>query len=272
MVTDVDLRKAIKDRYGTLASQVTDGTEKSCCSPVDCCGPKNISTDIYELGQLEGMPSEAVMASLGCGNPTALAELRIGETVLDLGSGGGIDVLLAAKRVGPTGYVYGLDMTNEMLVLARENQRQVGIDNVEFLKGELELIPLPSKSVDVVISNCVINLAADKGLVIAEAFRVLKAGGRLAVSDIVRRRNVALSVQQHMELWTGCLAGSLHESVYRSSLSVAGFEHVDIKSTRIYQGADARELLPGETHESEEELDGAFMSAFISAFKPGVSS
>ena len=210
------------------------------------------------------------MASLGCGNPTALADLHTGETVLDIDSGGGIDVLLSAKRVGPSGYVYGLDMTEEMLALARDNQRQAGIDNVKFLRGQIEHVPLPDSSVDVIISNCVINLAPDKATVMAEAFRVLKPGGRFAVSDIVRRRHVALDIQQNVELWTGCLAGSIHESLYRSTLAAAGFEAIEIEATRIYRGTDARELLPPEAHESEEELDGAFMSAFIRAVKPAV--
>ena len=263
-----EVRRAVKNRYGALATQVSQRQDSaSCCGP-SCCGPEAISGDIYEKTQVDGLPTEAVLASLGCGNPTALAELQPGERVLDLGSGGGIDVLLSARRVGPTGYVYGLDMTDEMLQLAQRNQQQAGVENVEFLRGEIESIPLPDRSVDVVISNCVINLAADKRPVLAEAFRVLRPGGRFAVSDIVRRRDVAPELQRSMELWTGCLAGSLHETEYRTTLAQVGFDAIEIEPTRIYGVADAGDLFPSEALGHAEALDGAFMSAFIRAVKP----
>ncbi len=272
MTTAEDLRKAVKDRYGARASQVSEGDKSgaSCCGP-SCCGPEAITANIYRDAQVDELPTEALLASLGCGNPTALAELKSGETVLDLGSGGGIDVLLSARRVGPTGYVYGLDMTDEMLALARQNQQRAGAENVEFLKGEIEAVPLPDVSVDVVVSNCVINLAADKVPVLAEAFRVLKPGGRFAVSDIVRRREVAPELRRNMELWTGCLAGSLLETDYRATLAQVGFEAIEIEPTRIYGGDDARDLLPPEVRESAGELNGAFMSAFVRAIKPASS-
>ncbi len=270
MSTAENLRRVVRDRYSTIASQVSRNADGggSCCEP-SCCGPEAISAGIYEAGQVDGLPSAAVMASLGCGNPTALAELSAGETVLDLGSGGGIDVLLAARRVGPAGHVYGLDMTDEMLALARENQRRAGAANVTFLKGEIERVPLPDAAVDVVISNCVINLAPDKAPVLGEAFRVLRPGGRLAVSDIVRRREVAPELQRSMELWTGCLAGALRDNDYRARLVRAGFEGVEIAPVRIHGGDEARELLPPAARESPAELDGAFMSAFVRAVKPG---
>ena len=270
MSTAENLRRVVRDRYGAIASEVSRAGDSagSCCEPT-CCGPEAISADLYEAGQVDGLPGAAVMASLGCGNPTALAELNAGETVLDLGSGGGIDVLLAARAVGPGGHVYGLDMTDEMLALARENQRRAGAANATFLKGQIERVPLPDAAVDVVISNCVINLAPDKDPVLAEAFRVLRPGGRLAVSDIVRRRDVAPALQRNMELWTGCLAGSLRDTDYRARLVRAGFEAVELAPTRIYGGADAHALLPPAARESPAELDGAFMSAFIRAVKPG---
>lgn len=267
MTRGQDLRNVVKNRYGALATQVVLQEESaSCCGP-SCCGLEAVTADIYEHREVDGLPTKAVLASLGCGNPTALAELQPGETVLDLGSGGGIDVLLSARRVGPTGHVYGLDMTDEMLALARSNQREAGLQNVEFLKGEIEAVPLPDASVDVVISNCVINLAADKRVVLAEAFRVLKPGGRFAVSDIVRRRDVAPG-QRTMELWTGCLAGSLHETDYRAMLADVGFDGIDVEPTRVYSGKDAHELLPSEALDGLEDLDGVFMSAFVRAVKP----
>ena len=271
MGTAEDLRQAVKDRYGAIASQVGSGQGTSCCGPSSsCCGPEAITADIYEVGQVEGLPIDAVAASMGCGNPTALAELSTGETVLDLGSGGGIDVLLSARRVGPTGHVYGLDMTDEMLALARANQQRAGVENVEFLKGEIEDVPLPDESVDVIISNCVINLSADKDRVLVEAFRVLRPGGRLAISDIVSRKHVAPEIRRNMELWTGCLAGSLHEADYRDKLAAAGFEGIAIEPTRIYGGEDARDLIPKAARETAEELDGALMSAFVRAIKPTI--
>jgi len=241
----------------------------ACCGPAPApeCDP--VTKDLYQPGEVAGLPEEAVRASLGCGNPTALAELREGETVLDLGSGGGIDVLLSARRVGPTGKAYGLDMTDEMLALARENQRQAGIENVEFLKGEMENIPLPDYSVDVIISNCVINLSADKDRVLSEAFRVLKLGGRLAVSDIVVRGEVPAAVRRSVELWIGCLAGALEESEYRAKLAGAGFTAIDIEPTRIYRAEDARPYLEqaGLDLASAAQVDGKFMSAFVRAKK-----
>ena len=265
-----NLRQVVRERYGAIAAEVSRAGDAggSCCGPT-CCGPEAISADIYEAGQVDGLPDAAVMASLGCGNPTALAELSAGETVLDLGAGGGIDVLLASRRVGPAGHVYGVDMTDEMLALARENQRRAGAANVTFLQGQIERVPLPDAAVDVVISNCVINLAPDKDPVLAEAFRLLRPGGRLAVADVVRRRDVAPELQRNMELWTGCLAGALRDTDYRARLVRAGFEGVEIAPTRIYGGADAHELLPPAARESPSELDGAFMSAFIRAVKPG---
>ena len=239
-----------------------------------CCDP--ITSNLYDVEQIGQLPVEAVIASLGCGNPTALAELKAGETVLDLGSGGGIDVLLSARRVGPTGKAYGLDMTDDMLALARENQKKSGIANVEFLRGEIEHIPLPNDSVDVIISNCVINLSADKDAVLREAFRVLKPGGRFAVSDVVvRGTDVPAEVRKNMELWIGCVAGALEEGEYRSKLAAAGFEQVDVEPTRIYKAADAKAFLesagPGLSLLAEK-VDGKFMSAFVRATKPQKAS
>ncbi len=228
----------------------------------------------YDVGQTNELPKEAVLASLGCGNPTALAELMPGETVLDLGSGGGIDVLLSARRVGPTGKAYGLDMTDEMLALARQNQKTAGIENVEFLKGEIENIPLPGASVDVIISNCVINLSADKDRVLREAYRVLKPGGRFAVSDVVVRGEVPPAIRRSVELWAGCVAGALEESEYRAKLAAAGFEAVEIEPTRIYRAEDAREFLAQSGLEMETIaplVDGKFMSAFVRAQKPAAA-
>ncbi len=245
----------------------------SCCGATAAgnCGPDPITSNLYDASQSGEIPTEALLASLGCGNPTALAKLAPGEVVLDLGSGGGIDVLLSAKRVGPMGKAYGLDMTDEMLALANENKRKSGIANVEFLKGEIENIPLPDNSVDVVISNCVINLSADKGKVLREAFRVLKPGGRFAVSDVVTRGEILPEIRKSVLLWVGCIAGALEEAEYRNKLTSAGFEQVDVEPTRIYRVEDAREFLAGQGLDVEAlapQVDGKFLSAFIRAVKP----
>ena len=248
-MSTTDVRDIVKEKYGEAALRVTTGGS-SCCgasAAVDgCCDP--ITSNLYDAAQAGALPEDAVLASLGCGNPTALAALNAGETVLDLGSGGGIDVLLSARRVGPTGKAYGLDMTDEMLALARENQRKAGVANVEFLKGEIEHIPLPDNSVDVIISNCVINLSADKDQVLREAFRVLKPGGRFAVSDVVTRGDVPAEVRQNMVLWVGCIAGALQDSEYVDKLAAAGFERVEIEPTRVYNIEDARAFLGGAGH------------------------
>jgi arsenite methyltransferase len=264
-----DLRAVVREKYGAAARRVNAGGS-SCCGP-SCCGPDPITSNHYVGEDAREVPAEALAASLGCGNPTALAELRAGETVLDLGSGGGIDVLLSARRVGPTGKAYGLDMTDEMLALARENQLKSGLTNVEFLKGEIEQIPLPDGSVDVIISNCVINLSADKDRVLGEAFRVLKPGGRFAVSDVVVRGPVPASIRRNMELWIGCVAGALDETDYRAKLAAAGFGEIDIEPTRIYQSADALSFFEGtgiDVNEVATAVDGKFMSAFVRARKP----
>ena len=268
----MEIKDIVKEKYGQAALRVTNGGN-SCCSgraAVDAsCDP--ITSKLYQTGETVGLPEEALKASLGCGNPTALAQLHPGETVLDLGSGGGIDVLLSAKRVGPSGKAYGLDMTDEMLALARENQRKAGVENVEFLKGEIEQIPLPDNSVDVIISNCVINLSADKDRVLREAFRVLKPGGRLAVSDVVVRGDVPTEVRRSVELWVGCVAGALQDSEYKSKLAKAGFDDISIEPTRVYQVEDARQFLDGQGVEVDAiapQVDGKFMSAFIRAVKP----
>jgi arsenite methyltransferase len=269
--TEMDVKKIVKEKYGQAAAQAQSGA-RSCCGPSNCCNSVDpIIKDLYSLDEMAELPEKAVLASLGCGNPTALAELSPGETVLDLGSGGGIDVLLSARRVGPDGKAYGLDMTDEMLSLARENQRKAGVKNVEFLKGEIESIPLPDNSVDVIISNCVINLSADKDSVLREAFRVLKPGGRFAVSDIVVLGNIPADIRRSVELWAGCVAGALHQDDYRSKLRNAGFEKVDIEPTRIYQGKDVRGLLSGTNFNVEStiaQVKGKFASAFIRAQKP----
>jgi SAM-dependent methyltransferase len=267
------IKAVVQQKYGEAALQARSGHKAGCgCGTSACCGPDPITSNLYDDSQAEAVPLEALLASLGCGNPTALAELKPGEVVLDLGSGGGIDVLLSAKRVGPTGKAYGLDMTDEMLALARENQQKAGLTNVEFLKGEIERIPLPDNSVDVIISNCVINLSADKDRVIAEAFRVLKPGGRFAVSDVVVRGDeVPAAVRQSMELWVGCVAGALEEDSYREKLTRAGFESVDLEPTRIYRAEDARQFLDeaGLLDDSVlQQIDGRFMSAFVRAQKP----
>jgi len=272
-----DLKESVKEKYGRAALRVTEGnTDASCCGSSACCGSTTenwdpITSNLYEEGQTEGIPAKALLASLGCGNPTALAELKAGETVLDLGSGGGIDVLLSAKRVGPTGKAYGLDMTDEMLALANANKLKAGAQNVEFLKGEIENIPLPDNTVDVIISNCVINLSGDKQRVIEEAFRVLKPGGRFAVSDVVVRGEIPDEVKRNMELWVGCVAGALEESEYGRLLSAAGFTNIDIEPTRIYRLEDAEAFLAGSGLDAatlSSELDGRFMSAFVRGTKP----
>ena len=271
-MADQDIREVVRDKYGKAALKVAAG-ESSCCSSSSCCAGESasdpITSNLYSESETAALPADAVAASLGCGNPTALAELHAGEIVLDLGSGGGIDVLLSARRVGPTGKAYGLDMTDEMLALARENQRKAGVDNVEFLKGEIEAIPLPADSVDVIISNCVINLSADKDRVFAEAFRVLKPGGRFAVSDVVVRGEVPAAIRRSVELWIGCVAGALEESEYRAKLAKAGFVAVDLEPTRVYQAEDAREFLArkGQTIDVAA-IEGRFMSAFVRARKP----
>ena len=267
------IQETVKERYGAAARQVLEGGEQAACCGSSCCGGSKdpISTDLYSKAETAAIPEGAVLASLGCGNPTALAELEEGQTVLDLGSGGGIDVLLSARRVGPSGKAYGLDMTDEMLTLARENQRKAGVDNVEFLKGEIEHIPLPDSAVNVIISNCVINLSADKDAVLAEAFRVLKPGGRLAVSDVVVRGEVPAAIRRSVELWIGCVAGALEESDYRAKLQKAGFEAVDLEPTRIYRAEDARGALARAGLDADAiapAIEGRFMSAFIRARKP----
>ena len=276
---DSDLKQSIKEKYGEAASRVTAGTtSSSCCGTSACCGATTatwdpITANLYDDREKAGLPAEAILASLGCGNPTALAELRPGEVVLDLGSGGGIDVLLSAKRVGPTGKVYGLDMTDEMLALANENKRRAGAENVEFLKGDIEQIPLPDESVDVIISNCVINLSADKRNVLREAFRVLKPGGRFAVSDVVGRGYVPEAVRTSMELWIGCVAGALEEQEFIRLLREAGFAKPSIEPTRIYKAEDAAAFLSGTNLSALElaaQIDGKFMGAFVRATKPAM--
>ena len=265
-----DVKEAVREKYSAAALRVSSG-ETSCCGPSKAASCDAITSNLYDSAQTDALPEAAVLASLGCGNPTALAQLSAGETVLDLGSGGGIDVLLSARRVGPTGKAYGLDMTDEMLALARENQRKAGVENVEFLKGEIENIPLPDNAVDVIISNCVINLSGDKDRVLHEAFRVLKPGGRFAVSDVVTRGDVPPQVRQDMLLWVGCIAGALRDDEYRSKLNAAGFETITIEPTRIYAIEDAREFLSGKGVDLDAlapQVEGKFMSAFIRAVKP----
>ena len=268
-----DIREVVMEKYGEAARRVASGVGSSCCGASACCGTDvdPITRDLYDESQKSGLPETAVLASLGCGNPTALIELKPGETVLDLGSGGGIDVLLSARRVGPSGKAYGLDMTDDMLALARENQEKAGIENVEFLKGEIENIPLPDNSVDVIISNCVINLSADKDRVLSEAFRVLKPGGRFAVSDVVVRGEVPDEVRQSILLWVGCVAGALRDSDYVTKLTQAGFDSIDIEATRVYNVEDARAFLSAEGVDVEAiaaNVKGKFISAFIRASKP----
>jgi arsenite methyltransferase len=277
-----DIREIVKQRYGQAAKAVTGGAKPSCCGGGSSCGPSPgalegadpITRALYSADEAALVPANALAASFGCGNPTALAELLPGEVVLDLGSGGGIDVLLSAKRVGPTGKAYGLDMTEEMLDLARANQRAAGVENVEFLRGAIENIPLPDASVDVIVSNCVINLSTDKDRVLREAFRVLKPGGRFAVSDVVLRRALPDAVRKDMELWTGCIAGALLEAEYVQKLAAAGFGEVGVEPTRVYGREDAREMAAGssccggDVEGALDALDGAVMSAFVRARKP----
>jgi arsenite methyltransferase len=268
-----NITEVVKEKYGQAALRVTTGQGSACCgsapSSGGCVDP--ITSRLYDPTQTSALPDDAVKASLGCGNPTALAQLNPGETVLDLGSGGGIDVLLSARRVGPAGKAYGLDMTDEMLALANENKRKAGAENVEFLKGQIESIPLPDNSVDVIISNCVINLSANKDRVLAEAFRVLKPGGRFAVSDVVTRGEILPEIRQSILLWVGCIAGALEENDYKAKLTAAGFTAIDVEPTRIYRTEDAREFLTGQGLDVDAIaplVDGKFLSAFIRASKP----
>jgi SAM-dependent methyltransferase len=276
-----DLRDAVRERYGAAARRVAEGAAAtSACGSSACCGSTTaswdpITSDLYEAGQTSGMPAEALLASLGCGNPTMLAELKEGEVVLDLGSGGGIDVLLSAKRVGPTGKAYGLDMTDEMLALANENRRKAGATNVEFLKGEIENIPLPDASIDVIISNCVVNLSGDKRRVMREAFRVLKPGGRFAISDVIVRGEVPDAVRRSMELWIGCVAGALEERECLALLADVGFEQASIEPTRIYEARDAAAFLAGtglDVRDIAPQVEGKFMSASIRAMKSAAAA
>jgi len=271
MSSPVEIQRVVKEKYGEAARRAAQGGTGGCCGSSCGAGPDPITANLYDPAETSGLPENAVLASLGCGNPTALAELKPGETVLDLGSGGGIDVLLSARRVGPAGKAYGLDMTDEMLELARENQRRAGATNVEFLKGQIEQIPLPDNSVDVIISNCVINLSVDKPKAIAEAFRVLKPGGRFAVSDVVLRKRIPAEVQKSIELWIGCVAGALHQDEYTRLLRDAGFRQVGIEPTRIYRIDDARAFLKGAGLDDAllaREVDGCVMGAFVRAVKP----
>ena len=271
MTASTELRDQVKEKYGSAARAVAaSGSAQACCDPgLRCCDP--ITTGLYGSSEAGQVPEKAMQASLGCGNPTALIDLQPGQVVLDLGSGGGIDVLLSARRVGPTGKAYGLDMTDDMLALARENQRQAGVTNVEFLKGEIEHIPLPDNSIDVIISNCVINLSADKAQVLREAFRVLKPGGRFAVSDVVVRGAVPEEVRKSMLLWVGCIAGALEQEDYRAKLAAAGFSGIDFEETRVYDVEDARQFLTEagvNVDNLAPQVNGKFFSAFIRATKP----
>jgi arsenite methyltransferase len=270
-MSETNIKEIVKEKYGEAALRAKSGGSSCCGASASTACNDPITSNLYAADQTNQIPEEALLASLGCGNPTALAKLSPGEVVLDLGSGGGIDVLLSAKRVGPTGKAYGLDMTDEMLTLANANKKRAGAENVEFLKGEIEHIPLPDNTVDVVISNCVINLSADKGQVLREAFRVLKPGGRFAVSDVVTRGDIRPEIRKNILLWVGCIAGALEEKEYRSKLESAGFEQVDIEPTRIYRAADAREFLATDGIDADgiaAEVDGKFMSAFVRAVKP----
>lgn len=275
----MELKEIVKEKYGEAARRVTSGVglPADCCSKTSCCSGSAaascdpITSNLYDDAQACQIPEDALKASLGCGNPTALAQFNAGETVLDLGSGGGIDVLLSARRVGPTGKAYGLDMTDDMLALARENQRKAGVENVEFLKGEIENIPLPDNTVDVIISNCVINLSGDKDRVLSEAFRVLKPGGRFAVSDVVVRGQVPAEIRRNIELWVGCVAGAMQDSEYTDKLTKAGFTAVEIEPTRVYDIEDARQFLSGQGVDVDviaPVVAGKFMGAFIRAAKP----
>ena len=285
MITIDEIRAAVQARYGAAAQQVLDGaaTPSSCCGPADgssgCCGSASetwdpITANLYDAGETAGIPPEALLASLGCGNPTALADLREGDVVLDLGSGGGIDVLLSARRVGPSGKAYGLDMTDEMLALALENKAKAGAENVEFLKGHIEAIPLPSNTVDVIISNCVINLSGDKRRVLAEAFRVLRPGGRFAVSDVIVRDGLPEPVKASMAMWTGCVGGALEEQEFLTLLTAVGFESPSIEPTRVYTRDDAVALLAGTGLDDRyaDQMAGRILSGFVRATKPGTSA
>lgn len=271
-----DIQQAVREKYGAIATSVTQSSNTtSCCGPRACGGEDPITSNLYSDAEAGSLPANAVAASMGCGNPTALLTLAPGQTVLDLGSGGGIDVLLSAKRVGPTGKVYGLDMTDEMLALARDNQRKAGATNVEFLKGTIENIPLPDQSMDVIISNCVINLSTNKDAVLREAFRVLKPGGRFAVSDVVVRGEVPENLRRNMELWVGCIAGALEEKEYAAKLTAAGFTDVDVESWRVYNVDDARAFLTEagiDVDAMAPQVEGKFASAFIRATKPAAKS
>jgi len=270
-MSEQNIQEAVKEKYGQAARKVREGKSACCGGGAELTGCDPITRHLYDEAEKSALPADALAASLGCGNPTALAKLQPGETVLDLGSGGGIDVLLSAQRVGPAGKAYGLDMTDDMLALARENQKKAGVQNVAFLKGAIEEIPLPDNTVDVIISNCVINLSGDKDRVLREAFRVLKPGGRLAVSDVVIRGEVPAQVKRSMELWVGCMAGALQESEYRQKLQAAGFEAIDVEPTRIYQVEESRDFLIAAGLNVEEvgpQIADKFMSAFIRAKKP----
>jgi ubiquinone/menaquinone biosynthesis C-methylase UbiE len=270
-----DVREIVQKKYGAAALTVLQGQGAACCGPSrggdSCCGTDPVTSKLYDQTDAAAIPEAALLASLGCGNPTALAALKLGEVVLDLGSGGGIDVLLSAKRVGPTGFAYGLDMTDEMLALAEKNKAEAGVTNVQFLKGHIEEIPLPDNSVDVIISNCVINLSGDKDAVVKEAFRVLKPGGRFAVSDVVTRGSIPAEVRQSMLLWVGCIAGALRDYDYVAKLARAGFEEIDVEPTRVYSAEDAREFLSGQGLDVDaiaKQVEGKIFSAFVRAVKP----
>src|SRR6266852_1507771 len=270
-MTDPTIQEAVRQKYGAVAKQVASGSTACCGGGAELTSCDPITKNLYDETQKGDVPEAAVLASLGCGNPTALAKLQPGETVLDLGSGGGIDVLLSARRVGPTGKAYGLDMTDEMLALARENQRKAGVCNVEFLKGAIENIPLPDNAVDVIISNCVINLSGDKDRVLAEAFRVLKPGGRLAISDVVVRGDVPADIRKSMELWVGCIAGALEENEYQQKLAKVGFDSIEVEPTRVYKSEEAKDFITAAGLNADTvgpQIDGKFISAFVRAVKP----
>ena len=274
-MSESNIQEAVKQKYGEAARRAASGSSSCCGGGAELSGCDPITKDLYSDAEKGAVPEEAVAASLGCGNPTALAKLQPGEVVLDLGSGGGIDVLLSAKRVGPTGKAYGLDMTDEMLALAHENQKKSGVENVEFLKGAIESVPLPDNTVDVIISNCVINLSGDKDRVLAEAFRVLKPGGRFAVSDVVVRGEVPADIRKSIELWVGCIAGALQENEYREKLARAGFESIEVEATRVYRVEEARDFLAAAGLDPETmgpQIDGKFISAFIRAVKPATKA
>ena len=274
-MSETNIQEAVKQKYGEAAKRAASGGSRCCGGGAELSGCDPITKDLYSDAEKGALPEKAVAASLGCGNPTALAKLQPGEVVLDLGSGGGIDVILSAKRVGPTGKAYGLDMTDEMLALAHENQKKAGIENVEFLKGAIENVPLRDNTVDVIISNCVINLSGDKDRVLAEAFRVLKPGGRFAVSDVVVHGEVPANIRKSIELWVGCIAGALEENEYREKLARAGFESIEVEATRIYRAEEARDFLAAAGLDPETvgpQIDGKFISAFIRAVKPATKA